>query len=154
MISIDKINKFSQISNSKLSYWKSAKKKGSKGEQYTREFLKKHSILYKEQFIFNDLFYKNPNSPLRFDFKIWYKDFTFLLEIDGGQHSKCVNFGGKLTEDEMQIQLRENKERDSLKNQYCENHNIILKRIPWDGNKLKLEENLKKLFLSFNQKSF
>lgn len=133
----------------KISIWKSPKKKGSKGETYTREFLKRYGIAYKEQISFDNLYYKNKEFPLRFDFKIWYKDKWFLLEIDGGQHSKKVNWNGKLTESEMELSLQENIERDNLKNEYCHSHNIRLERIIWDGNKNQLIKDLTNLFRNY-----
>lgn len=146
------INNMSKTSHNlelKLSRWKSKKKKGSKGEQITRDFLKSYRINFKEQVSFNNLYYKNKDFPLRFDFKIWYKDKWFLLEIDGLQHNKTVNWNGKLTESEMNNALQENIERDELKNNYCHLHNIMLKRITWNGNKDKLISDLKLLFRNF-----
>lgn len=151
---INKINSHSQEFEKKISFWKSPKKKGSKGEIYTREFLKKYGIVYKEQFTFKDLYYKNKEYLLRFDFKVWYKNTWFLLEIDGGQHNRLVNWNGKLTESEMETALKENQERDNLKNQYCKSHNIKLERIVWDGNKERLIKNLTSLFKNYFNNSF
>ena len=96
---------------------------------------------------FTDLYYKNKDFPLRFDFKIWFNETWFLLEIDGLQHSKPSSFGGHLTEEEVLQNFKENQERDLLKNKYCESKGIMLKRIIWDGNKAKLIRNLQKLFI-------
>lgn len=143
---LTKMKEHKDVINSKISIWKSEKKKGSKGEQITREFLQKYKIDFKEQISFDGLYYKDKNFPLRFDFKVWYNDEWFLLEIDGMQHHQTANFGGKLTERELEQNLHENIERDELKNKWCESHNIRLERILWDGNKNRLVENLTKLF--------
>lgn len=146
---VNKMQNHSHDMESKLSIWKSKKKRGSKGEQITRDFLRKHNLAFKEQKTFNNLYYKNPNFLLRFDFQVWYKDSWFLLEIDGKQHHQVANFGGKMTENELQEALQENIERDELKNEYCKSHNIRLERIMWDGNANRLNENLIKLFRHF-----
>lgn len=123
------------------------KKRGSKGEQITREFLRKYRIPYKEQVSFQGLYYKNKDFPLRFDFQVWYKESWFLLEVDGSQHNKLVNWNGKLTENEMNIALQENKDRDELKNKYCHSHGIRIERVAWNGNKDNLIQELKKIFM-------
>ena len=89
------------------------------------------------------MYYKNKEFPLRFDFQIWVNEKDWiLLEIDGLQHFRASSFGGHLTEQEVQKNFEEGQERDNLKNEYCKNHNIILERIIWDGNKDKLIKNL------------
>lgn len=140
---LNKMNSHKIEINSKLEFWRKLKEHGSKGEQITRNFLRKYNINYKEQKTFFDLYYKNKEFPLRFDFQIFYNNTDwFLLEIDGGQHFKKVNWNGKLTESEMEQALQENIERDNLKNEYCKNHNILLERVEWNGNKDKLIKDL------------
>ena len=129
--------------NSRLKFWQTEKQKGSKGEIITRNFLRKYNITFKEQKSFNDLYYKNKEFPLRYDFQIWYTDKNwFLLEIQGGQHYKPVNFGGHLTEEQIQKNFEEGVERDNLKKKYCEKHNIKLEYVDWNGNKDKLIKDL------------
>ena len=140
---VNKMNSHKIEINFKLSFWETVRQHGSKGEIITRDFLRKYKINFKEQKIFNDLYYKNKEFPLRFDFQIWYTDKDWLLlEVDGLQHFKPSSFGGHLTEQEIQKNFEEGQERDNLKNEYCKNHNIILERIIWDGNKDKLIKNL------------
>lgn len=100
----------------------------SAGETVIEEILKKNNILYKKQFSFNDL--KNIYR-LRFDFALFNKntkELECLIEFDGLQHYKEINyfFVGKLADFQ---------KRDALKNQYCLTHNIPLFRIHY--NKLK-----------------
>ena len=143
---VNKMQNHSHDMESKLAIWRSKKKKGSKGEQITRDFLRKHNLAFKEQKTFNDLYYKSKEFPLRFDFQIWFKDKWFLLEIQGQQHYKPSSFGGHLTEEEIQQNFEEGQERDRMKKEYCTNHNIILKCVDWNGNKNKLIEDLQKMF--------
>ena len=140
---LNKMNNHKIEINSKLEFWKKVKEHGSKGEQITRNFLRKYNINFKEQKTFNDLYYKNKEHLLRFDFQIWINEKDWiLLEVDGLQHFKPSSFGGHLTEQEIQKNFEEGVERDNLKNEYCKNHNIILERIVWDCNKDKLIKNL------------
>lgn len=147
---INKMKSHKQDINTKLSYWEIEKQKGSKGETITRNFLRKYNLDFKEQKSFSDLYYKNPNHLLRFDFQIFYKDKWFLLELQGGQHYKPTNFGGHLTEEEIQQNFEEGQERDRMKKEYCEKHNILLKCVDWNGNKNKLIEDLQKMFRELN----
>ena len=135
-----------QDMNTKLSYWETEKQKGSKGEIITRNFLRKHGLDFKEQKSFSDLYYKNKEFPLRFDFQVWYKDIWFLLEIQGSQHYKPSSFGGHLTEQEIQQNFKEGQERDRMKKEYCEKHNILLKCVDWNGNVRTLIKDLQEMF--------
>lgn len=143
---VNKMQNHSHVMESKLKIWRSRKKKGSKGEQITRDFLRKHNLTFKEQKTFKDLYYKNPNFLLRFDFQIFFKNSWFLLEIQGGQHYKPTNFGGHLTEQEIQQNFEEGQERDRMKKEYCEKHNILLKCVDWNGNVKTLIKDLQEMF--------
>lgn len=143
---INKMKSHKQDMNTKLSYWETEKQKGSKGEIITRNFLRKHGLDFKEQKSFSDLYYKNKEFPLRFDFQVWYKDIWFLLEIQGSQHYKPSSFGGHLTEQEIQQNFEEGQERDKMKKEYCEKHNILLKCVDWNGNVRTLIKDLQEMF--------
>lgn len=145
---LNKMKSHKQDMNTKLSYWETEKQKGSKGEIITRNFLRKHGLDFKEQKSFSDLYYKNKESPLRFDFQIWFKDKWFLLEIQGQQHYKPSSFGGHLTEQEIQQNFEEGQERDRMKKDYCSKHNIILKCVDWNGNPKTLIKDLQEMFRS------
>ena len=145
---VNKMQNHSHEMESKLTIWRSKKKRGSKGEQITRDFLRKHNLTFKEQKTFNDLYYKSKESPLRFDFQIWFKDKWFLLEIQGQQHYKPSSFGGHLTEQEIQQNFEEGQERDRMKKDYCSKHNIILKCVDWNGNPKTLIKDLQEMFRS------
>ena len=143
---VNKMQNHSRNMELKLAIWKSKKKRGSRGEQITRDFLRKHNLAFKEQKTFNDLYYKNPNFLLRFDFQIFFKDSWFLLELQGQQHYKPTNFGGHLTEQEIQQNFEEGQERDRMKKEYCSKHNIILKCVDWNGNPKTLIKDLQEMF--------
>lgn len=98
----------------------------SSGECYIKALLNQNNIQYKTEYIFSDLVSEN-NYPLRFDFAIFdnNSNLSFLIEYDGKQHFYAD--GGWNTEEYFQI----THARDLKKNEYCKNHNIILKRIPY-----------------------
>lgn len=101
---------------------------GSYGELEIEQILKENDVKYKREFSFEDC--KNPytNVKFRFDFAVFEKDnsIKFLIEFDGRQHYSGPEGSWKNTRG-----LEEIQEADSLKNQYCIQNNIILKRIPY-----------------------
>lgn len=97
----------------------------SKCEKITAQFLSNQGINYIEQFRINSL---RDINPLSFDFCL--SDYNILLEIDGEQHRKPVNFHGALTQEQMELAFKKQQHRDKLKNDYCEKYNIPLLRIP------------------------
>lgn len=95
--------------------------RASKGETKIRNILNNLNISFKEQFSFDDLYYKNKNKPLSFDFKLNISDDKIvLIEYDGEFHEKPV-YGVK--------KLKEQQYRDLLKNNYCHDNNFDLYRI-------------------------
>lgn len=93
----------------------------SYGEKLILDFCKDNNILYKKQVTFPDL-KGQKGGLLRFDFGIYdiNNNLAALIEYNGIQHYEPVEFfGGK---DRFDIQ----KEYDSLKQQYCQKHNIPL----------------------------
>lgn len=65
----------------------------SKGEQKIINYLNSKNIKYEPQYVFDDCKYIN---KLRFDFGVLNQDgkLLFLIEYQGRQHYKSVNFGG------------------------------------------------------------
>jgi hypothetical protein len=97
--------------------------KESKGEQRVREYLANNNIPFKRQYIFEDC---RNIEPLRFDFAVFdsEKNLVKLIEYDGEFHYLPI---------ESKSKLRYQQKLDSIKNNYCQNNNIILLRIPyWD----------------------
>ena len=90
----------------------------SKGEKFLSKFLKSNNIPFVTQFNL----VKNPktNCWLRSDFAILDKDkkTLFIIEYDGVQHFKPIDyFGGDTT-------LQAAQYRDSIKDEYCKENNI------------------------------
>lgn len=101
----------------------------SKGEQKIAALLNHHKILYKPQYTFPDCVTEN-GFPCKFDFGILDECHRLkcLIEYDGIQHFEESNFD-----------LQKNQMRDSIKNEYCKQHNIPLIRIPYtDFDKLNI----------------
>ncbi len=98
----------------------------SKGEAYIRQLLLQANIPFISQYTFDDLIGKQ-NNKLRFDFGVLNNknELQFLIEYDGEQHF-LPSHGNRLKQT-----LEEIQERDIIKNNYCKNHNILLKRIPY-----------------------
>ena len=110
----------------------------SQGEFVIEKILKDYDIQYIKEYSFNDL-RGFKNGKLRFDFAIFYNEkLAFLIEFDGRQH-----YDGPEATWTQEHSLEEIQSYDSLKNQYCLNKGIILKRIPYyDLNELTIEKIL------------
>lgn len=99
-------------------------KSASKGEQKIANILDVYQIKYRKEYTFEDC--KNIYS-LPFDF--YLPDYNYCIEYDGIQHFKKTDW----THDS----LEKIQHRDSIKNNYCKEHNIKLIRIPyWDFDKI------------------
>ena len=96
----------------------------SKGEKFIREYLENKGISFETQKTFKDCVYIN---KLRFDF--YLNDFDVLIEYDGEQHFKQINY----TKDNSinKENFENTKKRDKIKNDYCKEKNIKLIRIPY-----------------------
>lgn len=107
----------------------------SKGELRIYEWLSEREIENIRQFQFDDL--KGDYDFLKFDFAIFKNGILkLLIEYDGEFHYMPIKG---------EEQLQRQKRYDSLKDQYCNNHNIKLLRIPyWEFDNIEkiLEENL------------
>jgi uncharacterized protein (DUF1330 family) len=94
----------------------------SKGEKKVREYLTENKINFITQFEFNDLRGIGGNC-LRFDFAVLLKNkLILLIEYDGEFHFK------KFYDDDGYEIITEH---DKRKNQYCQQNNISLLRIPY-----------------------
>jgi hypothetical protein len=101
----------------------------SKGEKKIREFLQKRKIKIVPQYEFNGLTGIG-GKLLKFDFAILnkLKELEFIIEYDGEFHFQKV-----YEEDDHEIMV----EHDKRKNEYCQNNNIPLLRIPyWEFNNI------------------
>lgn len=115
----------------------------SYGELYVREQLQFYKFKFKEQYGFSDCL-SPKGRRIKFDFAIFDDNkLKCLIEVNGVQHYKPVEyFGG---EERFELQ----QEIDNIKRSYCKEHNISLIEIPYvDIGKidlLKLIEGDKKL---------
>jgi len=96
----------------------------SKGEQEIRHILEYKKLNFKPQYTFDDLL-SNKGNLLKFDFGILDKNnnLIFLIEYDGGGHYDENIFG----KESYELTIY----HDQLKNQYCQQNNISLLRIPY-----------------------
>ncbi len=92
----------------------------SKGEDKIKIFLDSNNIIYNKEHKFKDCKYKQ---SLKFDF--YLPNIKTCIEYDGEQHFRKWHKG----DSDEKLNLR--KIRDEIKNDYCENNNIKLLRIPY-----------------------
>lgn len=99
----------------------------SNGEKELENFAIHNNLNYKTQETFDGCFY---NGYLKFDMSIYDKcnNLLFLIEYDGINHFKPVKFGG-ISSEEAKSNFELQKNKDSIKNEYCNNNNIKLLRI-------------------------
>lgn len=67
-------------------------------------------------------------SLYRFDF--YLPQYNLIIEYDGEQHYKPVRFYSQ-SDEEMELTFENTQMRDKIKNNYCEQNNINLLRIPY-----------------------
>lgn len=104
------------------------------------EILQQYKINYIPQYSFNDC---KDQRALPFDY--YLQDYNILIEYDGEQHYRPVNFGG-ISDQRAAENLKITQRHDKIKTNYCIDNNIPLIRIPyWDKNNLEevLIANLK-----------
>lgn len=100
---------------------------GSVGELKIEQLLKENHLQYIKEYKFNDLYNSKTHYQYRFDFAVFQNDeIIFLIEFDGRQHFTGPESTWKNTRSLEQI-----KWADQEKNNYCKEHNLILKRIPY-----------------------
>ena len=111
---------------------------GSSSEADVGKFLQQYKINYIPQYSFSEC---RDQRPLPFDF--YLPDYNILIEYDGEQHYRPVNFGG-ISDEKAENNLKIVQKHDEIKTNYCHERNIPLIRIPfWEkkniGNFLILE---------------
>jgi hypothetical protein len=112
--------------------------KHSSGEKLIQNLLKKMNIHHETQKCFYGCFNDKTGKHLTFD--IYVPEFHTCIEFDGHQHFISVeNWGGEES-------LKEVQYRDNIKNNYCENNDINLIRIPYTLTKLEIVDILNKEF--------
>ena len=104
----------------------------SKGQEEISKLLTQHNISFVTEKIFDNFQYETTKGKPRFDF---YIDNKYIIEFDGIQHFENNSF--------FPLSLKEQKERDQVKNSWCKENNIPLIRIPyWQLSRLKIEDLL------------
>lgn len=100
----------------------------SKGNLKISQLLTQNNIIFQKEYHFDDLINPKTEYCLRFDFAIFNKsgELSHLIEYDGAQHFYTTPKGYYTQENIDKIHYL-----DTLKNQYCEIHNIPLIRIPY-----------------------
>lgn len=101
-------------------------------------FLKDNNINYKKEYSFKEL--KN-KYVLRFDFALFsaLNELICLVEYDGEQHFRPVNFGG-ISNELAEFNFKTTTYNDSLKNEFCKLNNIKLLRLPYYLGEEKIKE--------------
>lgn len=94
-------------------------------EQQIAQILTDHKIAYKPQFSFDDC---RDKRKLPFDF--YLPDYHILIEYDGQQHYRPVNFGG-ISDEKAFENFKITQRHDIIKTAYCKSNNISLLRIPY-----------------------
>lgn len=103
----------------------------SKGEYKIAQLLNDNQIIYETQKTFEDCLSPNGRKMI-FDF---YINNNFLLEFDGIQHFQNSPF--------FEQSLEQQQKYDIIKNKYCRDKHITLKRIPyWNLDQLTIEDIL------------
>lgn len=106
----------------------------SKGELLIENWLLQNNIPFIKQHKFNDCISPHTNRRLKFDFYI--PDKNMIIEYDGEQHTKPIPyFGG-----DQQFELIQ--KYDTIKNNYCIEHQIQMIRIPHYLNNIQIFDQL------------
>jgi len=87
-------------------------------ERYIQEYLDSIDIEYEKEKTFDDL--KNPKSGRKLRFDFWIPSKNLIIEVNGVQHYKPIDFWGG--EEKYQEQIY----RDEIKKKYLESSNIKL----------------------------
>lgn len=98
----------------------------SNGEYEIKQLLLTSNIDFIQEYTFPDL-YRHPGYPLRFDFAVLNdkKELITLIEFNGIQHYQAIPGYSDIDN------LLDLQERDQMKIEYCKQHNIPLKIIPY-----------------------
>lgn len=102
------------------------------------QILSNHNIKYIPQYSYKDC---KDTRKLPFDF--YLVDQNMLIEVDGEQHYKPVNFGG-ISDEKAQKNFEITQYHDKIKTEYCQQHKINLLRIPyWE------RKNMEKIIIDY-----
>lgn len=97
----------------------------SGNELKVQDFLDKYNIKYLKEYKFKDCKYKK---EMPFDF--YLPKYNLCIEVQGEQHYKPTNFGGRNKKDSIKAFLLQ-REKDKIKENFCKKHGIGLLKIPY-----------------------
>lgn len=115
----------------------------SKGEKRISYLLNQYKVEYISQYKFDNCKHIR---PLPFDF--YLPKYNMCIEYDGLQHYEPVCFGDRSIE-QSKYSFEQQKIKDNIKTQYCQENKIKLLRIPyWDFNNIEsiLNKELNELY--------
>ena len=92
----------------------------SKGARYIENLLIQNNIIYEKEKTFQGC---QDKGLLRFDF--YLPSYNICIEFDGEQHFNSAKSGY------FHDELKNIQRRDQIKNEYCQNNNIVLIRVPY-----------------------
>lgn len=95
-----------------------------KMESFVKSFLDINGLNYESQVIFDDLF-GSGNQHLSYDFKVIFGDRIYLIECQGEQHYKPVEFFGGVE------RFKRQQKHDVIKRDYAKNNDLILIEIDY-----------------------
>ena len=99
----------------------------SKGEMKITQLLQDNNIEYIKEYTFDNCIFPDTQKKARFDFAVFNDGkLKYLIEFDGTQHFSYTNTGWDNEETFLKT-----KKRDEYKNQWCNENNIPLIRIPY-----------------------
>ena len=102
-----------------------------------RQYLQSNSIVFEEEKILE--FFRNGKSHLSVDF--YLPEYNIAIECQGIQHFVPTNFGGKLTEEEMNENFEKQVINDKRKKTLCEENDVKLIYINYNN----VNDDMKKL---------
>lgn len=111
---------------------------GYRGEMAIKDFFNSYTyseVYYKEKEKYKGLYFKDSTRELISDGSVYDSEgnLLFMVEYDGEQHFRPVNWSGKMSKEELVEQIKDQKTKDMIKNNYCKDRGIRLVRIPyWD----------------------
>lgn len=107
---------------------------GSHGELKVMNVLKDFNLDHSYNSSFNNLKSIKGNKNLRFDFIVYTENQIMLIEFDGAQHFRPVNFGG-ISQERADANFINQIANDTIKNDYCKDNKFPMLRICFDFKK-------------------
>lgn len=98
---------------------------GSSYSKTVEEWLIQNNIDYEVEKTFEDC-----RNKLKLPFDFYIPSLDILIEVDGEQHFRPVNFGG-MTDEKAKLIFTQTINRDDMKNKWCKKHNKTLIRISY-----------------------